>query len=97
MSTNDIVQHIVERGEDIIFDHLDKLHRRGIHDNDVAEALRALGKTQLLDAYVEWGGIVLPKDEPGPEDTSDIVPDPITAPSYHELLQQTARTETFGG
>lgn len=93
----DIIGHILKRADDIMFENFDKLHRRGIHDNEVITALRELGETSLADRYIEWGELIDPDGEPGPEDTPDVVPDPITAPSYQTLLEQTARTETFRG
>lgn len=91
----DIIGHILKRADDIMFENFDKLHRRGIHDNDVLEALRELGENGLAERYIEWGDLIDPDGEPGPEDTPDVVPDPITADSYKVLREQTARTETF--
>lgn len=83
------VRYIIDRGLDAIYENFDRLHRRGIHDNDVVEALRDLGEEDILDGYAEWADIDLREDNNTTLDP--IVPDPASAPSYKEhVLNQIA-------
>lgn len=89
------ISAILNEAEQRIFNQLDELHKRGIHDNDVIGYLRAQGEHDLVERYIEWGDLV----DPDGEDTTSYdapIPDPITDPSYQVLREQTARTETFG-
>lgn len=80
------VAQAISAGYDLIYEKLDALHKRDIHDDDVVKALQDLGETQLLEAYAEWAEIVLPDAEPtsGPV-MDDVVPDPHDAPSYSSM------------
>lgn len=53
-----VVDDIVTTGKERIFERLDELHAKGIHDDDVMHVLRGLGEHQLLDQYAEWGHLV---------------------------------------
>lgn len=89
------ISAILNEAEQRIFERLDALHKQGIHDDDVITYLRKQGERDLAERYIEWGELIDPDGEPGPEDTSDAIPDPIDSPSYDALRKQTARTETF--
>ena len=46
------VQSIVDRGHEAIYEDLDRLHKRNIHDNDVMKALHSLGFPDVTDVRV---------------------------------------------
>ena len=84
--TKDVQHRVVQAistGYDVIYGKLDALHKRGINDDDVIQALTALGEIDLLKSYAEWGEITLPDAEPtnGPV-MEDVVPDPVVCSSY---------------
>jgi len=79
------VLHIINTKQDEMFAEFDRLHRRGIHDDDVVAALQHFGETDLLDAYAEWGDIDLREPEQRIPDTP--VPDPGNNPSDLQMQQ----------
>ena len=80
------IQHIIDNKVEEMCAEFDRLHRRGIHDDDVVKALRYLGDIELLDDYAEWAEIDLREDDN--TTTSPVVPDPGDAPSYNALGEQ---------
>jgi hypothetical protein len=87
------VDRIIDDGFDNIYAKFDQLHSKGIHDNDVVEALRALHQTDLLDGYAEWADIDLREDDN--TTLNPVVPDPADAPSYadHPLNKPAAKPD----
>jgi hypothetical protein len=74
------VSNIISSKQDEMFEQFDRLHRRGIHDDDVVKALRHIGEVDLLDAYAEWADIDIREDDN--TTLNPVVPDPGDAPSY---------------
>lgn len=73
------VEKIVSDSTDSMFEKLDKLHKRGINDDDVTLALRNLGHSTLARDYTTWqnDGEPLSYDEDGPLDQGEhLVTDP---------------------
>lgn len=85
----DLTQIAHERMCDDLFDDLDKLHKQGINDDDVINALRHNGETELADEYIEWSGALDPEREDDNTTMNPVVPDPGDAPSYAELRRGT--------
>jgi hypothetical protein len=83
------VLHIINAKQDEMFEQFDRLHRRGIHDNDVVAALRHFGETDLLDQYAEWGDIDIREDDNNTTNP-DGVTDPGTNPSDLQMAEQYA-------
>lgn len=77
------VLHIINSKQDEMFDQFDRLHRRGIHDDDVVAALRHFGETDLLDQYAEWGDIDIREDDN--TTLNPVVPDPMDADGNRQL------------
>lgn len=77
------VSHIISSKQDEMFEQFDRLHRRGIHDDDVVKALRHIGEVDLLDAYAEWADIDIREDDN--TTLNPVVPDPGDMPSYDDL------------
>lgn len=75
-----IVQNIISSKQDEMFEQFDRLHKRGINDDEVVTALRSLGDIDLMDAYAEWADIDIREDDN--TTTNPVVPDPGDAPSY---------------
>ena len=80
------IEHIIEQKVQEMCAEFDRLHRRGIHDDDVVKALRSIGDIELLDDYAEWAEIDLREDDN--TTTNPAVPDPGDAPSYAPLDEQ---------
>lgn len=83
-----VIQDIVNESDERLFTELDKLHKRDIHDNDVNDALVALGLQDIADGYVDWmhDGEPVRADEDGPLDQGEeLVTDPGDAASYKEM------------
>lgn len=76
------VQNIVSIKQDQMFEDFDRLHKRGIHDRDVIQALTTLGYVDLMDDYAEWAEIDISEDY---ATTNPAVPDPGTADSYKNM------------
>lgn len=83
----DAVLGIVVRAslEDYMFERLDNLHRRGIHDNEVIRFLRKEGLNDIAARYIEWSGAIDPDAEDDNTTTNPAVPDPGDAASYTAL------------
>jgi hypothetical protein len=79
------VLHIINAKQDEMFEQFDRLHRRGIHDDDVVAALRHFGEIDLLDQYAEWGDIDIREDDN--TTTNPIVPDPMDADGNRQLAE----------
>lgn len=77
------VSNIISSKQDEMFEQFDRLHRRGIHDDDVVKALRHIGEVDLLDAYAEWADIDIREDDN--TTLNPVVPDPGDMPSYDDL------------
>jgi hypothetical protein len=84
------VLHIITTKQDEMFDAFDRLHRRGINDDDVVAALRHFGETDLLDQYAEWADIDLRED-----DNTTTSPDGVTDPGdsdTNKLIEESHQT-----
>jgi hypothetical protein len=82
------VEMIVDSGHEAIYERLDKLHKRNIHDSDVMRALRALGFGDVADGYADWAEVDEREDDN--TTTNPVVPDPGDSPSYDALKQAMA-------
>lgn len=81
----DAVKAILGNGLFDMFEKFDKLHQRGISDDDVARVLREAGHNNLANDYIDWqsDGEPVREDEDGPLDQGeDLVTDPGDAASY---------------
>lgn len=87
------VYAIMSRYQDQAFEALDKLHQRGIHDNDVIKALRDGDYRSEADAYIEWAGAIDPDVDPTPAGP-ELVTDPCDSDS-NRLMRSTL--EAAGG
>jgi hypothetical protein len=84
------VENIVSASIDAMYGRLDRLHKQGINDDDVARTLRELGHNSLASGYIDWqnDGEEPREDEDGPLDQGEhLVTDPGDMPSYNELEQ----------
>lgn len=72
--------------EDYMFERLDNLHKRGIHDNEVIRFLRKEGLNDVAARYIEWSGAIDPDAEDDNTTMNPAVPDPGDASSYAELF-----------
>jgi hypothetical protein len=81
------VIRIVEDGFEDIYQKLDNLHARNIHDTAVINALRAGGFSDVAEGYIDWAECIDP-DAEGNETLDTVVPDPIDAPSYKGLNEE---------
>lgn len=86
----EVVEHIINRKTEEMFEQFDRLHRRNIHDDDVIAALRHYGDIDLVEGYADWAEIDLREDDNTTTDPT--VPDPADSPSYalHSLRMQLA-------
>lgn len=97
------VYAIMSRHQDAAFEELDKLHKDGIHDNDVIRALREGGYEDEADAYIEWADCLDPDSDVSNATTDPRgVTDPGTNPSdvqMHEALSgiRVTGSVSFGG
>jgi hypothetical protein len=87
------MKSICESGEDRIFQRFDELHGIHIDDTQVIRWLRANGRREMADQYIEWSGALDPDREDDNTTTNPVVPDPGDAPSYEPL----ARVMASGG
>lgn len=72
-------------GQEHTFTILDQLHAKGIHDDEVVAALRALHEEELLDHYADWADLDL--RDPEQRIPDGVVPDPGTNPSDLQMQQ----------
>lgn len=91
------IQNLISDHDDRLFTEFDKLHKRGIHDNDVKKALNDLHYTDLADGYDDWmhDGEPVRADDDGPLDQGEqLVTDPGDAPSYSGVHTNTTGRST---
>jgi hypothetical protein len=82
------IQNLVSDHDDKLFEAFDQLHKRGIRDDDVKQALTDLHMPDLVDGYEDWmnDGEPVREDEDGPLDQGEqLVTDPGDAPSYKDM------------
>lgn len=80
-SVESTVWALCDQHDKRLFEDLDKLHSRGMHDTAVIRALRKGGYAETAAAYIEWGSCIDPDEDPTPQG-EELVTDPIDAPSY---------------
>jgi hypothetical protein len=87
------VYRILDQHLDRAFEELDHLHKRGINDTEVIQAMRHGGYASEADAYIEWGNLQDPDSDVCNATTNpDGVTDPGTNPS--DLQMQAAYSAT---
>jgi len=85
------VYAIMGKHQDQAFEELDKLHKDGIHDNDVIRALRDGDYKHEADEYIQWAHCIDPDLQ---DDNTTTNPDGVTDPGTNESdLQMQAAYE----